>query len=217
MYLNGIKHNIFSDSICVQHVQCTTCNLKCQCDVCTIINIMDKYYLYIFFQIFPYSFHLFQALNCSCNIIVFRNSIKVLIHDSKRFWPINILDESSGNFLRKQTQLVSRGLLYFNIGCIVAVFTWFSWTLYTKKLMYICYVPRNTTIWFYIIYSSQVFLDIVALFTVLGYVYFFSAVVVNITIQYRILQYRLRCIEVNENSLAANLKCCIEYHAFLIR
>lgn len=156
-------------------------------------------------------------LNCSFNIIAFRNSIKILIDDSKHFWSINILDENFRSILTKRTQVVSKGLRFFNTGCVLAVFTWSTWTLCTKTLMYICYIPKNSNFWFYLIYSSQVFLDLVALFTVLGYVYFFSAVVVNITIQYRILQYRLNHIKMNEIGVIRNLECCIEHHAFLIR
>lgn len=146
--------------------------------------------------------------------------MKTLLDDSKSFWSVNTLEEESfRSFLSKRIRVVSTGLLLFNTGCVLAVFTWTTWTVFTKTLLYICYVPNNSSFWFYVIYISQVYLWLVALLTVLGYVYFFAAVVVNIIVQYRILQYELLHIKMDENEadVTNRLRCCIEHHAFLIR
>lgn len=145
--------------------------------------------------------------------------MRKLIDDSENFLLVSLVDKCFYEFLKRRIQMVSRGLLLFNRACILGVSAMTLWTLFTKKLMYISYVPKNSSFWFYVIYSSQVFLDVVALATVLGYVCFFVSVVVNIILQYRILQYELSQIKMDQNEVHTlrKLKSCIKHHAFLLR
>lgn len=158
-------------------------------------------------------------MNCSFSLIIHRKSVKLLILNTAQFWPIEKTTGDVFDGIVKQIRSTSLFIRLFKRLCVVVIFLMALWGMYSKKLFYLSYIPKSKAHWFYVMYTAQLLLYVVAVLHVVGYTALFIGIMTNIIIQYKILNFQLQNnnAQKNDEHLVRKIRNCIHHHSFLLR
>lgn len=173
------------------------------------INTIELISTYVFFQ---------AALKIY-TLIFFKLDLKTLVFDLKKFWEWDNKVDSDLQAKMEANLRLGQLFLYIFLTCgfiTMAIYFVKTFTDTDGDMNFECYVPNKFFLTFKTIQYLQVYFLMGAYFIVAGFDILYMCCSINLVNQLKLLQYKLRTMEVDSKNKEWTLIGYVKYHDFLI-
>ncbi|GJQ87651.1 hypothetical protein Trydic_g17473 [Trypoxylus dichotomus] len=148
-------------------------------------------------------------------LIFYKSSIKELLDARSKFWKFERFgnEASQAKAVFKQVKLVQL-IMTISVTFVIIMFWLRPYLEANMRFILACWIYPDSVVLEALVLACQYYVLGSALSIVLGYDYVYFAYVVHVTLQMRLLNYRLRTISVK--TTMEELRECLQFHCFLL-